>query len=85
MAQREARLRPEFAEWYPGMTAGVWHNAVWLAEVVMQQRRRGSPTWALEGRPLPEEHFEFQGVGPAQGRNRPNRRQLGSGELGAGS
>jgi hypothetical protein len=79
MAQRQARLRSEYAEWYPGMTAGVWHNAVWLAEVVMQRRRRAAPSWALEGRPLPDEHFEFQGVGPAQGKHPPKRRNLGSG------
>jgi hypothetical protein len=76
MPERKARLRPEYVDWYPEIRAGEWHNATWLAEVVMQQRRRGVPSWALEGRPLPDAHFEFQGVGPPQGRHRPERRQL---------
>lgn len=66
--QREARLRPAFAEWYPGIEAGVWHNAGWMAEKVLQQQRHGSPGWALGPRPLSEAHFEFQGQAPPQGR-----------------
>jgi hypothetical protein len=74
MPSRQARLRPEYGEWYPKVTPDTWHNAAWLTEVVLQQQRRGTPTWALEGRPLSNEHFEFQGTGPPQGsRLRPRR------------
>jgi hypothetical protein len=73
--KRQARLRQEYGDWYPEITPGVWHNAAWLAEVVMQQRRRGQPSWSMEGRPLPDQHFEFQGLGPAQGRHRLTRRR----------
>jgi hypothetical protein len=59
---REARLKPAYDAWYPKITLGVWHNAAWLSEIVLQQQRRGSPRWALENRPLSEAHFEFQGT-----------------------
>ena len=61
---RQARIKPAYQEWYPRIQPGVWHNAAWLAEVVLQQLRSGPPTWALEGRVLPDEHMEFQGYGP---------------------
>jgi hypothetical protein len=66
---REARLRPAYGEWYPGIEAGVWHNAVWVTEKVLQQQRHGSPKWTLDTRPLSETHFEFQGGSPPQGRH----------------
>jgi hypothetical protein len=64
---REARLKMAYDEWYPRITTGVWHNAAWLTEIVLQQQRRGSPCWALEGRPLSNAHFEFRGYGPSAG------------------
>jgi hypothetical protein len=64
VSDRQARLRPAYEEWYPGVTTGVWHNAGWLTEKVLQQQRGGSPVWAIEGRPLSAAHFEFQGLGP---------------------
>jgi hypothetical protein len=64
---RLARVRPTYQEWYPKITPGVWHNAAWVAEMVLQQQRRGSPTWALEGRYLSDAHFEFEGYGPRRG------------------
>ena len=47
MQLRKGRLRPEYDEWYPRIAAGVWHNAAWLTEMVLQQQRQGSPSWAL--------------------------------------
>jgi hypothetical protein len=67
MRAREARLKAAYDEWYPRITLGVWHNAAWLTEIVLQQQRRGSPAWALEGRPLSNAHFEFQGYGSQSG------------------
>jgi hypothetical protein len=67
VSARQARLRPVYQEWYPDVTTGVWHDAGWLTEMVLRQQRSGSPVWAIEGRPLSAEHFEFQGLGPPQG------------------
>ena len=68
---REARLRPEFAHLYPGLTPGEWSPAARIAEAVlanlMLQEMAEAP--AAE-RVLPEEHFEFRGVGAL----RPDRR-----------
>jgi hypothetical protein len=75
---RVARIRPSYEEWYPKIRPGVWHNAAWLVEMVLQQQRRGSPTWALEGRPLADDHFEFRGYGPPRGDSHRPRRIVGS-------
>ena len=64
MRVREARLKPAYEAWYPKISVGVWHNAAWLSEMVLQQQRRGSPRWELKNRPLEEAHFEFQGNPP---------------------
>jgi hypothetical protein len=73
---REARLLPAYDEWYPRITLGVWHNAAWLTEMVLQQQRRGSPSWALGSRALSSAHFEFQGNGPSQGSSHWRRRMV---------
>lgn len=78
MPERRARLRQEYRDWYPELEPGVWHNAAWLAELVIHRRRRAPPTWSLQGRPLPEAHFEFEGIAPPQGRHRTERRILSS-------
>jgi hypothetical protein len=68
---REARLRPDFAHLYPGLTPGEWAPASRIAEAVlanlMLQEMAEAP--AAE-RVLPEEHFEFRGAGVS----RPDRR-----------
>ena len=67
MSTREARLRPEFAEEYPGMTPGVWmpvrELARLLVERVYARRREGRPA-----RTFDPTHFEFRGgdTGPRQ-------------------
>jgi hypothetical protein len=60
MREREARLRPEYKEWYPNIPSGVWHNAARLTEKVLQHSSE-SPTGLRQARPLPDAHFEFQG------------------------
>jgi hypothetical protein len=60
MVRRRARLRIEYAEWYPEIWAGEWHDAEWATERVLEQQRRGSPTWSLHGRVLSDAHFEFE-------------------------
>jgi hypothetical protein len=60
MQNRVAQLKPEYRDCYQGVNLA-WHNAAWLAEVVLQRRRSEPPVWALEGRALPDDHFEFMG------------------------
>ncbi len=71
---REARLRPEFAHLYPGLTPGQWESAVRIAEAVlanlMLQELAETPA---HERILPEEHFEFRGGGTAARASRRNR------------
>ena len=73
---REARLRPEFAHLYPGLTPGEWAPAARIAEAVlanlMLQEMAEAP--AAE-RVLPEEHFEFRGASAL----RPDRRSRPAG------
>jgi hypothetical protein len=59
---REARLRPEHADLYPGIDPGVWFTAATLAEHLDHRRIRGSDGQPPSGpRPLSPEHFEFRG------------------------
>ncbi len=64
---RLVRLRPEFAELYPGLDPGVWETATELAaRLLAQHMLQPSPGFMLSNRILPQEHFEFQG-GTARG------------------
>lgn len=60
---REARLRPEFAELYPGLQAQVWYSAAWLSARQLARTRcdgvAASIAEILDGR-----HFEFRGGRP---------------------
>ena len=56
-AMREARLRPEFADLYPGLTPGRWEPAARIAEAVLANvllHEMGEAP--LQGR-LAEAHF----------------------------
>jgi hypothetical protein len=57
---REARLRPEHAESYPGIEPGVWFNAATLAEH-LNRRRAFDGDDGNAPRVLSPEHFEFRG------------------------
>jgi hypothetical protein len=57
---REARLRPEFADRYPGLPAGVWAPAAILADRVLAQALLRHLPGAILGRVLLDEHFEFR-------------------------
>jgi len=66
--QREARLRPEFADSYPAIEPGVWFTAATLAEHLMRRMlRNGIAAAALPDRVLDSAHFEFRGSGPLAG------------------
>jgi hypothetical protein len=65
---RLARLRPEFAELYPGLDAGAWYPAASLAAYYRSwlsrhpDRRRGSA--GIRG--LETAHFDFRGGPPRE-------------------
>ena len=63
--EREARLKREFAKFYPGLKPGIWYKAAWLS--ARQFARipcdgRASSISAM----LNENHFEFRGGRPRQ-------------------
>lgn len=59
---REARLRPEFAERYPGVDPDVWYIAATLAEHLLARfLREGEAGRAPPERIMDPEHFEFRG------------------------
>ena len=65
---REARLRSQFAERYPGIEPGVWFTAATLADhMVARLLREGNANIALVPRVLDPEHFEFRGGEPPVG------------------
>jgi hypothetical protein len=57
---REARLKPEYADEYPGLTPGAWIPATDLAQKLLERtyarRREGRHT-----RTFDPTHFEFRG------------------------
>jgi hypothetical protein len=61
--RREARLKPEFAELYPGIRPGNWYSAAWLSA---RQFARVPCDGAASSiaQVLDEQHFEFRGGRP---------------------
>jgi hypothetical protein len=74
---REARLRREFAEQYPGVEPNVWFTAATLAEhLLARMLREGKADLARIPRLLDPAHFEFRGgEGPSGGAPNPGRRK----------
>jgi hypothetical protein len=64
MTAREARLRPEWADLYPGVAPDVWHLAAELVPQVLRHRLREQGTWEFTRRILSDDHFEFRGGRP---------------------
>ena len=77
-AEREARLRPEFAALYPGLPVGEWRRASLLTDILWARLlERGKPAFQLRERVLNPEHFEFRLGAPASpgtGRRRTDAR-----------
>jgi hypothetical protein len=69
MSAREARLRPEFAEEYPGILPDVWMSAGELAKSLVA-RVHARRTQGLHTRTFDPTHFEFRG---GESRPRPRR------------
>ena len=69
MTEREARLRPEFAAEYPGITPNLWMPARDLAQSLVDRvharRKQG-----LYTRTFDPTHFEFRGEGTPRRRPR---------------
>ncbi len=64
MAVREACLRPEWADLYPGVQPNVWHVAAELVPQVLRHRLQGEKSWEFTRRILLDDHFEFRGGRP---------------------
>jgi hypothetical protein len=58
---REARLRAEHAQSYPGLEPGVWTAAAGLARLVLERGLYRREPGSKGDRPLSEAHFEFRG------------------------
>jgi hypothetical protein len=58
---REARLKPEFADQYPQLEAGVWEPAAEMGAKVLLWQVQQQGTAALATRILDERHFDFRG------------------------
>lgn len=66
---RQARLKPEFAHFYPGVEPDTWHPAAALADRVLGCRLLlPSGGFVLRERAMSGGHFEFRGgAGPRLG------------------
>jgi hypothetical protein len=61
VSRREARLRPEQADLYPGLVPGQWESAAMLADRVLAARLLRGRDLLHPGRILADAHFEFRG------------------------
>ena len=64
MRLREACLRAEFGDLYPGIPPGRWVTARSAADWVLEQVLNWERAAPAAGRLLAEEHFEFRGGVP---------------------
>jgi hypothetical protein len=58
---REARLKPEYADRYPELEAGVWEPAAEVGAKLLLWQVQQQGTSALASRILDERYFEFRG------------------------
>lgn len=60
-SRRQARLRPEYGELYPGLQPDVWFSAASVAEMLIARARTRRGTHDYAQRSLDPRHFEFRG------------------------
>ncbi len=70
MAERQVRLRAEFAGHYPGLEPGVWLPAAGVADFVLARARTTARASDPRQRSLNPDHFEFRGGAPRTGAER---------------
>jgi hypothetical protein len=58
---REGLLRPEFRDWYPSLTPGIWYPAARLTQLILVQLRSGEPRGQSEGRSPADAHSDCRG------------------------
>ena len=58
---REARLKPEYANLYPGLEPGAWFAAATFADFLVARGRTARSLSDPPQRSLNPEHFEFRG------------------------
>jgi hypothetical protein len=61
--EREARLKREFARFYPGLKPGIWYKASWLSARQFARTPCDGRVSSM-ARVVNEEHFEFRGGKP---------------------
>jgi hypothetical protein len=71
--RREARLRPEHSQHYPGLPIGQWEAAAILADRVLASRVLRGRDLLHAGRILVDAHFEFRGGDPRASSGAPAR------------
>jgi hypothetical protein len=63
LVPREARLRPEFADRYPDVPAGLWMPAADMGAALLLAHLHSASPPRLGSRLMDERHFEFRGGG----------------------
>ena len=69
MAPRQARLRPEYAQFYPGLQPDAWFSAASVSEMLIARARIRRGTHDPAQRSLNPRHFEFRGGPDSESRN----------------
>jgi hypothetical protein len=69
-ARREARLKPGFADLYPGLRPDVWYSAAWLSARQFARTRCDGVATEIAAI-LSDQHFEFRGGRPRRLRGPP--------------
>jgi hypothetical protein len=65
--EREARLKREFAKFYPGLKPGIWYKAAWLSARQFARVRCDGRASSMAS-VVNEQHFDFRGGRPRRQR-----------------
>jgi hypothetical protein len=67
-SEREARLKREFAKFYPGLKPGIWYKAAWLSARQFARTKCDGRAASMAS-VVNETHFEFRGGRPRRRRD----------------